>query len=433
VTNLLDGLPDGSGVSDEDHARIHRRVLAVLVLHVPFVVIVGLLRGYPAAHVAADLAPGLVATVGAARIKGRAFQSALASVALLLYSAGLIHLTGGLVEMHFHVFVSLVLVATYRDWRPYALALAFVVLHHAGFTWISPHAVFSHAAGQAHPLRWALIHAGFVLAETIAVMFVWADGEHDRRRLAHAADATAREALGRASDSEAAGARLRTAAETLTAEADEVNEHMHVSAAAVTQLSDSISDIARMTTDGTVRVAAATDSAAAAMATIDRLNATATRIDGLLEAIANIAGQTNLLALNATIESARAGDAGRGFAVVASEVKDLATQTTQAASDIAAMIAATQGETAAATDAIRGIVNDISSIEQLTSAMAAAAEEQRVATGAVSQSTTEAALAIERITNRLAELGVRNEPGGDGGGGSAAGGGAAPEPVDANR
>jgi methyl-accepting chemotaxis protein len=74
------------------------------------------------------------------------------------------------------------------------------------------------------------------------------------------------------------------------------------------------------------------------------------------------------------------------------------------------MIAATQGETSAATEAIRAIANHISSIEQLTSAMASAAEEQRVATGAVSQSTNDAALAIDRITNRLADLGVRNEP-----------------------
>ena len=385
MRSLHETLPDGSGLSAGDHARIHRRVLVVLALHVPFVLLIGLVRGFDLGHVAVDVVPGLVATIGAARIKGRGYQSALASVALLLFSAGLIHLTGGLVEMHFHIFVSLVLVATYRDWRPYALALGFVVLHHTGVTRVSPDAVFNHSSGQAHPLSWSLIHAGFVLAETIAVVFVWLDGERDRARLASAAEATAEEALGRASDSERAGAQIRAAAETLTAEADQVNAHMQVSAAAVTQLSDSIGDIARMTNDGTERVAAASSSASAAMATIDRLNATATRIDGLLEAIANIAGQTNLLALNATIESARAGDAGRGFAVVASEVKDLATQTTQAAADIAAMIAATQGETSAATEAIRAIANHISSIEQLTSAMASAAEEQRVATGAVSQ------------------------------------------------
>jgi hypothetical protein len=44
-------------------------------------------------------------------------------------------------------------------------------------------------------------------------------------------------------------------------------------------------------------------------------------------------------ALNATIEAARAGDAGRGFAVVAQEVKQLASQTAKATSEIGGQIA----------------------------------------------------------------------------------------------
>jgi len=55
----------------------------------------------------------------------------------------------------------------------------------------------------------------------------------------------------------------------------------------------------------------------------------------MLALIQEIAGKTNLLALNAGIEAARAGDAGKGFGVVAAEVKQLSTQTSVAARQIA--------------------------------------------------------------------------------------------------
>gem|GEM_PF-1187979 len=63
-------------------------------------------------------------------------------------------------------------------------------------------------------------------------------------------------------------------------------------------------------------------------------------IGRIAEFIGSVANQTNLLSLNATIEAARCGEAGRGFAVVAGEVKHLAVQTSKAAGEIAAQIAA---------------------------------------------------------------------------------------------
>lgn len=63
------------------------------------------------------------------------------------------------------------------------------------------------------------------------------------------------------------------------------------------------------------------------------------KVSNVLSGIDAIARQTNLLALNATIEAARAGETGKGFAVVASEVKNLATQTSRATSEIAATMA----------------------------------------------------------------------------------------------
>ena len=83
-------------------------------------------------------------------------------VAQMLYSALLIHLTGGRIETHFHVFGSLALMSFYRDWRVFVPATLVIVLDHfiRGIFW--PESVFGVLV--AAPWR-VLEHAGWVLFE----------------------------------------------------------------------------------------------------------------------------------------------------------------------------------------------------------------------------------------------------------------------------
>src|SRR5262247_1861684 len=86
------------------------------------------------------------------------------AVAQMLLGALLIHLTGGRIETHFHVFGSLAFLAFYRDWRVLIPATIVVALDHVvrGIYW--PQSVFGVLA--ASPWR-VVEHAGWVVFEDI--------------------------------------------------------------------------------------------------------------------------------------------------------------------------------------------------------------------------------------------------------------------------
>ncbi|SHJ94734.1 methyl-accepting chemotaxis protein [Desulforamulus aeronauticus] len=71
---------------------------------------------------------------------------------------------------------------------------------------------------------------------------------------------------------------------------------------------------------------------------INNLSQKTNQINTIVDTISSIAEQTNLLALNAAIEAARAGDSGKGFAVVAEEVRKLASQSSDATTQIGQLV-----------------------------------------------------------------------------------------------
>ncbi|MBA3962354.1 MAG: PAS domain-containing protein [Chthoniobacterales bacterium] len=103
------------------------------------------------------------------------------AVSQTLYSALLIHLTGGRIETHFHVFGSLAFLAFYRDWRVLATATAVVALDHAtrGIFW--PLSAFGTLTTS--PWRW-IEHAGWVLFEDVFLFLSITQSTREMREVA---------------------------------------------------------------------------------------------------------------------------------------------------------------------------------------------------------------------------------------------------------
>ncbi len=98
---------------------------------------------------------------------GEAVTRHVMAVSQILWSALLIHLTGGRIETHFHVFGSLAFLAFYRDWRVLITATVVVAADHMfrGIFW--PQSVF----GVTTSSNWRWIeHAGWVIFEDIVLV-----------------------------------------------------------------------------------------------------------------------------------------------------------------------------------------------------------------------------------------------------------------------
>src|SRR3954468_9523833 len=176
-TRLGGWLPQGRALTPMDFAWRHGIVCTLLALHLPAIMIVTVLRGYGPLHGVTEVTPiALLLGVALAPLSRRT-QALAASLGLVLCSAVLVHLFNGSTEMHFHYFVAVAVIALYQDWAVYALAILFVAVEHSVVGVLAPHSVYDHGGS---PLLWALVHAGFVLAESAVLVIFWHASEQTR-------------------------------------------------------------------------------------------------------------------------------------------------------------------------------------------------------------------------------------------------------------
>jgi methyl-accepting chemotaxis protein len=239
-----------------------------------------------------------------------------------------------------------------------------------------------------------------------------ADRKQEMEGLAVAFERTVGEIVNRVSDiahemEGSAGSMTQTAestqslSATLAAASAQSSANVQSVAAATEELAGSIGEIDRQLKQSRDIASDAVTQATTADLRISELSKSGARIGDVVNLITAIAEQTNLLALNATIEAARAGEAGKGFAVVAQEVKQLASQTAKATSDIGTQISGIQAATSDAVGVIKTIGGTIAQIADIGEAIASTIEQQGAATRDIARHVNEAATGTGRVADDI--------------------------------
>ena len=172
---LATAVPRGKTLPYDVWERRQRGITLLLWLHIPGIVLYAVHQGVGVVHggIEASIIAVFAWAASSLRSLDRRWSTVAAALGLLTCSAVLVHLSHGLIEMHFHFFVVIGIVTLYQDWEPFIIAIAYVVLEHGVGGALIPGSVYDHAQAVEHPWTWAGVHGAFILAMSAAGIASW--------------------------------------------------------------------------------------------------------------------------------------------------------------------------------------------------------------------------------------------------------------------
>lgn len=119
----------------------------------------------------------------------------------------------------------------------------------------------------------------------------------------------------------------------------------------------------------------------------------------IVEAIDEIAFKTNILALNAAVEAARAGESGRGFSVVAQEVRNLATNTSEQATEIRQLLDSVRASSDEGESVVTTAGNSIEELFDVVQSIASRTEDIQNSSNEQAEGMRESTQAMQSIAD----------------------------------
>ena len=178
ASRLRKAFPTGGALEQKAWERRHRAVVALVAAHAVGIVLYALGLGESTSQGLVE--GGIVMALAAAALLapgGRAFRSGLAATGLFASSVLIVHLSQGVIEMHFHFFFVVALLSIYHEWLPFGLGIAYFLAHHLVYGIIAPEEVWAHAGAIERPWLWAGIHSAFFVGACLASLLAWRQSE----------------------------------------------------------------------------------------------------------------------------------------------------------------------------------------------------------------------------------------------------------------